>query len=85
MVKTVLAILAVIACPFLWTMIIVPLIAKSFGVPIKIWGSADQSAKPTTQQTAVILVRWGARLGNRPFLAGYPNGAIYRRQQNDIT
>jgi hypothetical protein len=36
MVKTVLVILAVIACPLLWTMIIVPLIAKSFGVPIKI-------------------------------------------------
>jgi hypothetical protein len=36
MVKTVLIILAVIACPFLWTMIVVPLIARRFGVPIKI-------------------------------------------------
>ena len=36
MVKAILVLLAVIACPLLWTMIIVPLIAKSFGVPIKI-------------------------------------------------
>ena len=36
MVKAILVLLAVIACPLLWTMIIVPLIAKFFGVPIKI-------------------------------------------------
>jgi len=36
MLKVVFVILAAIVCPLLWTMIIVPLIAKSFGVPIKI-------------------------------------------------
>ena len=34
--NTILVILAVIACPLLWTMMIVPLIARLFGVPIKI-------------------------------------------------
>jgi len=36
MVKAILVVLAVIARPLLWTMIIVPLIAEFFGVPIKI-------------------------------------------------
>ncbi|MGA3010789.1 MAG: hypothetical protein ABSD72_11075 [Terracidiphilus sp.] len=36
MVKVILGIVAVIACPLLWTMIIVPLIGRWFRVPIKI-------------------------------------------------
>src|SRR5215469_3154426 len=33
-------------------------------------GAADRETKPTNQQTSVFLVRWGARLGDRSFLAG---------------
>jgi hypothetical protein len=36
MVKVIMVVLAVFACPLLWTMVIVPLIANFFGVPIKI-------------------------------------------------
>ena len=36
MAKVILVILAVFACPLLWTMAIVPLVANLFGVPIKI-------------------------------------------------
>lgn len=36
MINTLVVVLAVIACPFIWTMMIVPLIARCFGVPIRI-------------------------------------------------
>src|SRR5882724_124999 len=36
MVKAILGVLAALVCPLLWAMIIVPLIAKFLGVPIKI-------------------------------------------------
>jgi len=36
MAKVVLAIVAAIACPLLWTMIIAPIVGRGFGVPIKI-------------------------------------------------
>ena len=36
MAKFIMVLLAVFACPLLWTMVFVPLIANFFGVPIKI-------------------------------------------------
>jgi len=64
--NTILLILAVIACPLLWTMMIVPLIARLFGIPVKI-GSLpihrqDQRLGKTQSFWFGGLLGWGVGL-----------------------